>query len=308
MKNAVFRVSEIPPNPPNADFSFLIDFKKGEGSASRIFSAMQEFIKTCETFDKDLLASVDSKIKPLMLLEDIRAHSLRAYLRNVLTAVDDDTIKEGDWSKIAGTFLVKAKHLALEWLERGDKDINILSSEINELSRETTIRKIPMNTPVENKTLIDAVKGFDRVKDHLHEQDKAAMISGENENEKRVELDISKRIDIEEIEQLATRETIINTIPNMLLIVKKPDYLGESRWEFKHRTSFFASIEDLEWLRQFQNREIDVRPGDSLRCRVRSEIMHGYNNTIIAERNFIERVIEVVENKDYQPDLFDGEN
>jgi hypothetical protein len=36
------------PEPPVADFAFEIDFKRGEGSASRVFLAINDFIRGCE--------------------------------------------------------------------------------------------------------------------------------------------------------------------------------------------------------------------------------------------------------------------
>lgn len=35
------------PEPPAADFAFEIDFKRGEGSPSRIFLAINDFILGC---------------------------------------------------------------------------------------------------------------------------------------------------------------------------------------------------------------------------------------------------------------------
>jgi len=54
------------PEPPNADFAFYIDFKRGEGSPSRVFLATHEFIKTCEKLDREL-GSVDNYRKAMMV-------------------------------------------------------------------------------------------------------------------------------------------------------------------------------------------------------------------------------------------------
>lgn len=49
-------------------------------------------------------------------------------------------------------------------------------------------------------------------------------------------------------------------------------------------------IEDGEWLRKFQNRRIEVLPGDALRCRVRLELFYGYDNELVREKRYIEKV------------------
>ena len=82
--------------------------------------------------------------------------------------------------------------------------------------------------------------------------------------------------------------------------MKKPDYLGESQWDFRHgTTSMSARIEDSKWLGEFQTRRIDVKPGDALRCRVRIEISYGFDNEVVAEKYFIEEVSEVIQNVYY---------
>ena len=68
------------PEEPVADFAFYIDFKKGEGSASRVFSATHEFIKACERLDRELVTSIDASIETVMVLEDIEARSLMRWL------------------------------------------------------------------------------------------------------------------------------------------------------------------------------------------------------------------------------------
>ena len=66
-----------------------------------------------------------------------------------------------------------------------------------------------------------------------------------------------------------------------------------------------ARIEDGAWLRRFQSREVDVRPGDSLRCEVRIEHLYGHDNELLIERYTIVRVVEVLENRYYQVSFLD---
>ena len=57
------------PTLPKADFAFCIDFERGAGPASRVFSATHEFIRACEQLDHDLVNSIDSNIETVMVLE-----------------------------------------------------------------------------------------------------------------------------------------------------------------------------------------------------------------------------------------------
>ncbi len=75
-------------------------------------------------------------------------------------------------------------------------------------------------------------------------------------------------------------------------------------WELRHgKRSISAKIEHEEWLREFQSRRVDVRPGDALKCAVRIEMMYGHDNELINEKYYVEKVQGVLENQYKQPAL-----
>ena len=81
----------------------------------------------------------------------------------------------------------------------------------------------------------------------------------------------------------------------MILKVKKPDYLGESQWEFRHETHPIpAKILDEKWLKDFQSRKHDVRPGDSLRAIVETEVNYDYNQEVVGTHYYVIEVKEVI--------------
>ena len=288
------------PEIPSADFSFCVDFKKGEGSASRVFSATHAFIRACETIDLELVTSVDANIQPVMVLEDIEVSSLKTYFKTILEAIDDQSIKTLNWKPAVGAYLVKAKYYIIRWCESNEnpKELLSLQRSIQELAEETDVRHIPAYSPISSGSLVKAIKDFQEVKGHLAAGDKASMVVSENEI---AHFNLSSRIDIENIQFLATRETQIHSIPSMVLVVKKPDYLGNSMWDFRYgKKSISARMEHSEWLDQFQQRRVDVRPGDALKCQVRMEVLYGYDNELMAEKYYIELVHEVLEDRDKQ--------
>ncbi len=291
---AQIALTQQPPKPPDADFAFYIDYKKGEGSASRVFSAMNNFIVACETIDRELVSCVDSHIETVMLLEDIEAASLKVWLRSLLNAADDDALKNLDWRPLVGKYLVDAKYLVLRYIDDPNmpKDIGSLRNEIQRLAAGTDVRHLPSYTPVNPSALIQAIENFQRVKDDLVEGDIASIIADHDHHD----MNLSIQWDVESIRQLSVRETTA-TPSSMILVVKKPDYLSESQWDFRHgRLSLSAKIEDTRWLAAFQTRQVDVRPGDALRCRVRIEVSYGFDNEVVAEKYFIEAVTEVIQN------------
>ena len=291
------------PEEPVADFSFYIDFKKGEGPASRVFSATHEFIKACERLDRELVTSIDASIETVMVLEEIEARSLKTFLRNELRAVDEQALKDIDWKLLVGKYLVRTKHLILRWMddEQTPRSLPELGREIQKLAAETDVRHIPDYTPVSPTALINAIRDYEGVKDHLVDGDKASMVLPDGE---QVDFNLSIRLDIDEIEALAIKEIQVHSVPSMVLIVRKPDYLGTSMWDLRlGKRPLSAKIEHEEWLREFQSRRVDVRPGDALKCQVRIEMMYGHDNELINEKHYIEQVQAVMENQYEQTTL-----
>lgn len=138
-----------------------------------------------------------------------------------------------------------------------------------------------------------SIRDFQSVKERLSEGDRARFLTHEGD----VEMNLSVRFPIEDIEALAVARTIESPETQMILAVKKPDYLGTSKWELRHgRKTIAAKIEDANWLGRFQRRQVEVRPGDALQCTVKIESLYGFDNELIVEKYTIINVIEVLEN------------
>ena len=303
MPEATVTVTTERPQLPEPDFAFHIDFKKGVGSASRVFLATHEFIRACERLDRELASSVDANIETVMVLEDVEASSLKTFFRTALRATDDQALKSLNWRPAVGKYLVSAKYIVLQWLEGEDPPTRLpeLLRRIHEEASKADVKNIPYYSPVNAETIIDAAKDFDRVKDHLAVGDEASMIVSEDEVAR---FSVASRLDIESVEALAVSQTEVHSVPNMVLFVKKPDYLGSSMWEFRHgKRSIAAKIEDEKWVQRFQNRGVDVRPGDALRCRVRVELLYGFDNELLEEKHYVEKIHDVLENKYRQASL-----
>jgi len=74
-----------------------------------------------------------------------------------------------------------------------------------------------------------------------------------------------------------------------------PDYQGTGQWQLKHgeqRTT--AASEPGTLLDKFYRRELDIRPGDALRCKVDFETSYGPDHEVLAERYRIVEILEVL--------------
>lgn len=287
-----------------ADFAFFVDFKRGEGPASRVFLAIREFVEACERLDRELVASIDGSIQAITVLEDVEAGSVKAFFRGVLRSTDDQALKSLDWKGVVGGYLVHVKRMLLEWLETGiDKreDLRNVRRRIQERASNTDVRHIPHYSPVKVRTLLDAATDFDRIKSHLLEGDLASFVDSGGQ----IKLNIENRLDIDSVEEEVAGGKQIRRL-QMILMVKRPDYLGSSMWDMKHdNRSLSVRIEDEKWLTRFQGRGVDVRPGDALKCRVRIELLYvrDPDRELLEEKHYIEEVHGVVADRYKQSKL-----
>ncbi len=271
-----------------------IRYRPGVGDPARVFRSMARLIESVYRIEQDLVGSLTIGIEPQLVLERVEAGSIRAVLRRLLTQVDDDALKGLDWKPLIGQYLVRGKHRLLRWLNGRNRIQD--RSEVIQLQQDlvglvpppaAAGHLFPRPVPT-NKLLADVQSVAEAVRD-LETQDEAIYVAGGESTTVNKSFSITP----EDIEDLLTEESVSNTA-EMILLIKKPDYLGSSRWEFRlgdHTVE--AKIVDEEWLERFRNREFPLAPGDALRARVRTELRRGFENSVVSTHHYVEKVYEV---------------
>lgn len=293
--------------PPRADFAIYINFDRNAPHPQRVFQTVSALITAFQHFDKVLCQTIDSNIEPVMMLEEIESGSIKVWLRNLLQALDDDGIKQLDWKQHVGKYLVKAKYLAIDFLNEGESEnskqkVIEFGKKLATLASETDVKHLPDYRSPTLSELSGSLREIAEAKGPLLENDTLSYIT----DDKAVDFNLAINWTPETFDQFLTKEVIKYAPAQIILAVKKPDYLGNSQWELRHgRTPVKGKIQDSEWLKRFQNREVDVRPHDSLRCMVEQEFHYGYDNELIAHVFVITQVIEVLENRYHQRDLLE---
>ncbi len=289
-----------------ADFAIFIDYDT-QGSPTKALRAFSNIIEAFERLDRDLVGSIDSKIKPITVLEDLEVGSIKGWLKNRLDTVDDDALKELNWKKAVGSYLVKAKYAVVNFLEDKTEittreEVMGLEAELYRLAEETEVKRFPIYKPIETKKLIGNLKNIsESVKVIENGQARFEYIAEHKEANFNMEIELSP----DNLIDLITKEKLSST-QEMILKVKKPDYLGESMWELRfERKVITAKILDDDWLTSFQSREIDVRPGDSLRATVEVIVKYDYNMEVIGTDYLLHSVKEVIKDEpDTQLEIF----
>jgi hypothetical protein len=206
-----------------------------------------------------------------------------------------------------GKYLVRAKYVYIGWSNKSvaDRTLIGLARELRAIAEETDVKLFPDYAPPSTGELAQSTREIEAAKSYLIDGDKISYVVP---GEPPAEFDLAIKWDEEELKRILVKETITAAKTPMTLIVKRPDCLGRSRWDFRHGgKQISARISDTVWLAKFQSRQIDVRPGDALRCLVDIENFYGYDNELISESFDVVKVNEVLENRLEQRDLDFGD-
>ncbi len=278
-----------------ADFCIEIDFTKDSENPARIFQTMTDLITSFQDFDSNIIKGIDAKLEPVILLEDIEKGSLRTWLSSKLKGVPDEAIKSGDWKQLVGNYLVKAKYIIINKLDGvtqitdGDL-IEDIQYELVEEAKKTDIKLFPHYQPMPLPKLVSSIDKINKALKHLDKKDTAIIKSDFGNASFNLELEFSA----EDIEDFLTKEKIENK-SIMILKVKKPDYLGSSMWEFRFSGKIVpAKITHESWLIKFQQRKVDIRPGDSIKAKVNTIVKYGHDNNVINQTYEITEVLDVL--------------
>lgn len=272
-----------------------IEYEPDSEEPSRIFVAMAQIIDSLHVLDIDLARTISTKIEPVQFLQEIEAGSLWAWIRTVLKHVDDEALKNLDWKPLVGQYLVKAKNRVLTWLGEREQivaiaEIDSLESDLVKYARDTDVLHIPTYHPIPRQKFLTDIKSVGESTRHLKQNDEANIITHLG----KIPLNKSFELLSEDIEDLLTEHTERSS--NILvLLVKKPDYLGISMWELRYEGHTVpAKIKHQQWLQKFQKREIDIRPGDSIKARVEIIIKRASDRSIVALRYDVTEVIQII--------------
>lgn len=150
---------------------------------------------------------------------------------------------------------------------------------------------MPIYTSIPSPAIVGYVKGIENALAPLdREGDKAQLRSGEDS----VDFNMGFHMAPESIEELLTDKIISNTV-DVIVRVKKPDYLGTSKWDVIHGGHIVeAKVLDEHWLEQFHRRAIDIRPGDALEMKMRIDVGYGSDGIQVSAYYTILEVKNVV--------------
>ncbi len=282
--------------PADADIGIKIDFDRGDSDPVQVFNAMTEMLRAFRTFDELLFNAIDPQLQPIMVLEDVEAASMTSWIKTKIEKIDDDALKDFSIRKQIGSYAVKAKYRILRYLDEREKEeerqrLAQLQDDLYRLARENALGHFPLPDRIPLKQLAVPMDQFQAAKSLLSQNDAVTVKSDVGDH--NVDLSVTKRPGSFVADTGDVRPS--TGTMEMTLLVRKPDMLGKSLWEFRHgKTTIFAHVEDEDWMQRFRNGLENLVPGASMVCTVRYEYEYDKTGALLSAKHDIVKVHRVV--------------
>ena len=285
---------------PQSDIVLKIDFKEGVGSAARPFQIAADLIRALEGLDATLVNSVDSSIDTALIVEDLQKSSIKVFLRNVLEAVDDDGLKTMDWKPMVGRYLVKAKYAAIRWLDEERPKLEDLTEKVAMLANDVDIHHIHAPAPPNPTRLLQSLDHLQTVKQSFRGGEGLTITLDESE----YSVDLTRTWVPSEAVEAPPGEMELVAEQQTILVVRKPDMLGKTTWQFRiGKKNLTLPVEDEPWLSGYHAREVAILPGDALQVILKTVSKFSDRGELTESRQVITKVIRVIPQPGKLPDL-----
>ena len=253
-----------------ADFEIYVQFERQTQTPQRVFKAVADLITAFGKLDELLAQVVLPELHADLILDDVEAGSIKSKLATLLRSIPDEAIKNFDWKKLVGHFLLKAKYKMLKFLEKNSSFNNIqelenlrISLEIMAPTEKINPLQVPGSIPLVK--LIGLIEDIVRAASQLRPDDYAEYRSTQGSAR------INPNFNTANLRALLETEKTVSE-NEYLIKIKRPDFVGEAMWDIILRGhTISAKMEDLGWMEDYQQGLVDMRPNDYLKVRLRTD-------------------------------------
>ncbi|MEO0406615.1 MAG: hypothetical protein AAF289_04610 [Cyanobacteria bacterium P01_A01_bin.135] len=277
-------------------FGIRINYDKNSVSPSRVFIGLSKLIEATESSSRMFLGGLPGiEVEPALILERVQEGSITAWLRNTFKFKDSDKSSINFNPKAASRFLQQSNITLIEIGQASQSEEEILQGVERLRSRiyntnkdEIPVTGLPIVTAPKSRDILMSLQEYQLAEQSLLGNGSASYVTMSGVE---VSFDFPFEFSSGAIQDALTAATTTN-VNELILKVKKPDYLGSSMWEFKLDKNISASISDEEWLERFRNREITLLPGDSIRAQVQITINYDKDGEVISQDYDVVEVLE----------------
>lgn len=288
------------------EYTLKIDFKTRTENPSRIFNSMGSLIDSFKDVDLMLARAIDTKLDFKQLLESIEVSSLISKIMDELTFSDQPNLGEDNDSKQLSNYFDYSRNRIIQKINKNEKIDNMnvieeLENELYEAANQSGIAQSVKYSENEKYLLIRNINSLSNSVKSLNEDENAIY----TDQQEKLQINKNCIIDTEKLHDMLTEE-VLESETTLILKIKKPDFLGESRWEFKHgKNPIFAKITNKEWLEDFRNGKVPLVPGDAIKARMKEIVKYDKKGNVISTYQEITEILNLIHNiENNQIDVF----
>jgi len=246
---------------------------------------VRQLQEAVEASYRALAGQVPIQVETAAVLEEVTRRSLSLWLR-----VRASQSRAGEDEASLLKFLARGTLAVIAWMDGSSThQLADLHQAIRVLAWGTSITTSAHPVLPSSESLVSAIAAWQKAKAGLS-GGFAVRVSTNNGS---ADIDVGKTIS--EPRTLLQARKLVNHSADMIFVVEMPDYQATGQWRLKHgETRTLAYSEPGTLLDRFYRRELDIRPGDALRCRVDFETSYGPDHEVLSERYRIVEVLEVL--------------
>jgi len=277
------------------EIEIQLEYSPENSNASGLFLTYSKLISAVTNTELMLVKTISRNVKHANSLIEIRPGSIISKIKEQFEIDDSEFAKESEMvSDVVCEYINNGRNTIFDAMRAGpistEKQIEDIRVLITTGANEKGISERFSYTPPSISEIIDSTKEMAGATSELREDETVILSEGTVKTElpKNVEVEVSK------IERELSKK-FVTTKRELILKVKKPDYLGEAKWEFKHgKNRVDANIEDEDWLERFHSKKAIIAPGDSLEVIIRLEEEYDKHGDLLKEEYAIEKVKEII--------------
>lgn len=272
-------------------YSLKLGFRPGVENPSRLFFTMGSMIDSFKSMDQMLAYSLNAKFNFGQYLENIEISSIVSFIREKLEYDGQDDLGAVPNEEQVNEYFDSSKRAIIHTINTNSNIDRIepiveLNKNIEKIANDTGMNAALLYIPQTQLLLIKEISTLTQSTSKL-QNDETFTYSKDNDA-----LEIQKECVVNEdsLRNYLVEETIDQTIP-MVLKIKKPDLIGNSKWEFKFgKRTILAKIIDQGWNDKFLKGEISFKHGFAIKALVHEILKYDINGNLIDESHEIIKV------------------
>jgi len=281
------------------NFEYLYDVKlnyeQGKSDPYIVFSAYAEIVFSFRKIDNLLGKTVTYGCNCVQTLEDVQPGSIISKIKELLEYPETELGGKPAFKQdVMQNYMESGTKVILDSMNQkeivSEAHVQEITNEIRSIADKNKISDLFTYSAPQTAALVSVIKNF---ADSIHDLSEHESVVYQASNillpiNSKVEIDIDKLI-----ESLKGQTT--QTKSEMILKVKRPDLLGNAKWQCKHgQQTIPLKIIDMEWLDKFHNADKLVVPGDSLKGTVDVIYVYDKSGNLIKADYTLEKVVDII--------------